>query len=106
MQATKRVLAAPGKMIIPVSASGRVLRRKVRTDDGGSGSVAIYISDSGLYDARLRTVIKPGPVEVPDDARTKRLIADGDLIVSSAETPEIKPAQMSPRKARSAADSE
>lgn len=81
---TVRVLAAPGKFVIPTGVGGGVKRRAIPTDDGGRGSVAVYICDSGLYDARLRSVFVPGPVEVPDDARTAKLLADGDLVLASA----------------------
>lgn len=82
---TVRVLAAKGKLVIH-TVGGKVRRRSTTDESTGRPlSVAVYISDGGIWDGRLRKVIVPGPVTVDLDARTRRLLLDGDLVEVKSE---------------------
>ncbi len=62
----KRVLAArPGQLVPLLGERNLAVRRVSRGDDGKDRSTALMISDSGVWDAGVKRVVREGPVSVP-----------------------------------------
>ena len=78
---TVQVLAARGKRVVLLSPRGaRVVGDQL--PDGQHVLRLVQIGEDGLYDSRDRErPAVPGPVTITLDARYRRLLADGDLVV-------------------------
>lgn len=76
-----RVLAAPGRRVVLLTPTGAAAVRRVSSPEGDLRYMQ-KIGEDGIYDATSGDTPRvPGPVAVALDARIRRLIADGDLVV-------------------------